>query len=121
MYGGLLVGAQPSDAADALTSQPNISGRSQEGFGDSLRANEAAKDQTIALSPQEKAWLRDHPVIRVAQDPGWPPIEFVDEQGKPSGMAADYLKLIQQRLGIKFTWVPIPSWQEAYAKLKRWE
>jgi|GEM_PF-693013 len=121
LYGGLLVGAQPSDAADALTSQPNISGRSQEGFGDSLRANEAAKDQTIALSPQKKAWLRDHPVIRVAQDPGWPPIEFVDEQGKPSGMAADYLKLIQQRLGIKFTWVPIPSWQEAYAKLKRWE
>lgn len=73
-YGGLLGGAESSDAADALTSQPNISGRSQEGTGDSLRANEAAKNQTIPLSPQEKAWLRDHPVIRVAQDPGWPPI-----------------------------------------------
>ena len=121
LCGGLLVDAQPSDAADALTSQPNISGRPQEGTGDSLRANEAAKNQTIPLSPQEKAWLRDHPVIRVAQDPGWPPIEFVDEQGKPSGMAADYLKLIEQRLGIKFHLVTTPSWQEAYAKLKRWE
>ncbi|MBU4606171.1 MAG: transporter substrate-binding domain-containing protein, partial [Proteobacteria bacterium] len=60
-------------------------------------------------------------MIRVAQDPGWPPIEFVDEQGNPSGMAGDYLRLIEQRLGIKFKWVPTQSWQEAYAKLKRWE
>ncbi|MFH2126906.1 MAG: transporter substrate-binding domain-containing protein, partial [Pseudomonadota bacterium] len=120
-YGGFLGGAESSDAADALTSQPNISGRSQEKSGASSRASVAAKDQTIALSPQEKDWLRDHPVIRVAQDPGWPPIEFVDGQGQPSGMASDYLKLVQQRLGIKFQWVPTSSWQEAYAKLKRWE
>ena len=26
------------------------------------------------LSQPERAWLRDHPVISVAQDPGWPPI-----------------------------------------------
>jgi len=121
LYGGLLGGAESADAADAPTSQPKVSGRSQEGPGASPRATEAVKDKLIPLSPQERAWLRDHPVIRVAQDPGWPPIEFVDEQGNPSGMAGDYLRLIEQRLGIKFKWVPTQSWQEAYAKLKRWE
>jgi PAS domain S-box-containing protein len=72
-----------------------------------------------ALSAQERVWLHDHPVIRVAQDPSWPPIEFTDEHGKPAGMAADYLRLIEQRLGVKFEPVLNLSWQEAYARLKR--
>ena len=48
------------------------------------------------LSEQERAWLRDHPVISVAQDPSWPPIEFTDERGTPSGMTADYLSLVEK-------------------------
>ncbi len=74
-----------------------------------------------SLTEEERAWLRDHPVIRVAQDPGWPPIEFTDEHGAPSGMSEDYLTLIEQRLGVTFERVRTPSWQEAYARLKRWE
>jgi two-component system sensor histidine kinase EvgS len=73
------------------------------------------------LSPQERAWLRDHPVIRVAQDPSWPPIEFADESGTPSGMTADYLRLVEGRLGVKFQQVKNLSWQEAYARMQRWE
>jgi PAS domain S-box-containing protein len=75
----------------------------------------------LALSVQERAWLRDHPVIRVVQDPGWPPVEFVDEQGEPSGMSGDYLRLVEKRLGVKFERVQNLSWREAYARLKRWE
>ena len=41
------------------------------------------------LTEQERAWLRAHPVIRVFPDPTWPPIEFLDEQGNPSGMTKD--------------------------------
>ena len=73
------------------------------------------------LSTPERAWLRDHPVISVAQDPGWPPIEFADEHGTPSGMTADYLRLIEERLGVKFQQVKNLSWQEAYAQMQRWE
>ena len=79
------------------------------------------KSARITLTGEERAWLRKHPVIRVAQDPGWPPVEFADAQGEPSGMADDYLKLIEQRLGITFERVRNLSWQEAYARLKRWE
>lgn len=73
------------------------------------------------LSAQERAWLRDHSVIRVAQDPSWPPIEFADERGTPSGMTADYLGLVEGRLGVKFQQVKNLSWQEAYARMQRWE
>jgi len=74
-----------------------------------------------SLTEKEHVWLRDHPVIRIAQDPGWPPVEFTDMRGEPSGMAGDYLNLIEQRLGMKFERVLNLTWQEAYARMKRWE
>lgn len=74
-----------------------------------------------SLTEEERAWLHAHPLIRVAQDPGWMPIEFSDEKGEPSGMAMDYLRIVEKRLGIKFQLVKNLSWQEAYARLKRWE
>lgn len=70
---------------------------------------------------EERDWLREHPVIRVAQDPGWPPIEFADEKGNPLGISNDYLHILEQRLGIKFILSRGLSWQQAYARLKRWE
>ena len=73
------------------------------------------------LSAPERAWLREHPVITVAQDPSWPPIEFTNERGTPSGMTADFLRLLEARLGVKFERVSNLSWQEAYARLQRWE
>lgn len=74
-----------------------------------------------SLTEKEQVWLHDHPVIRTVQDPGWPPIEFTDLHGEPSGMAGDYLSLIEQRLGVKFERIRNLSWQEAYARLKSWE
>ena len=80
-----------------------------------------SSDFLQSLTEAERAWLRDHPVIRVAQDPSWAPIEFADERGTPSGMTADYLRLIEGRLGVKFQQEKNLSWQEAYARLKIWE
>jgi len=74
-----------------------------------------------SLTEQERAWLRAHPVIRVVQDPNWPPIEFADERGNPTGMTKDYLTLIEQRLGQKFAPVLHLSWQEALAGMRRGE
>jgi PAS domain S-box-containing protein len=75
----------------------------------------------LSLTEQERVWLREHPVIRVAQDPGWAPVEFADEQGNPSGISADYLQLVGQRLGVTFEQVRNLSWQESFSRLKRWE
>ncbi len=81
----------------------------------------AAASPAVNLSPQEIAWLAEHPVIRVAQDPGWPPIEFAGENGQATGMTSDYVKIVERRLGIRFLWVHGLNWQEAYDRLKRRE
>jgi PAS domain S-box-containing protein len=56
----------------------------------------------VRLTAGEKRWLKAHPVIRVGVDPAWPPFDFIDDQGRHRGMAADYLALLGRRLGIRF-------------------
>jgi PAS domain S-box-containing protein len=75
----------------------------------------------IELTTEERAWLRDHPVISVAQDPGWPPVEFADTRGEPSGISNDYLKAVEQELGVTFLRVTGLSWQDSYARLRVWD
>lgn len=58
-----------------------------------LKANE------INLTQKEKAWLKAHQVIRIAPDPEFPPIEYFDNNEKYIGIAADYMLLIEKRLG----------------------
>ncbi len=98
-------------------------GAAMSGHAQEQRPAETSTPQAFldTLSPHEQAWLREHPVIRVAQDPGWPPIEFTDARGAQSGMTAEYLRLVEERLGVKFERVRNLSWQEAYARLQRWE
>ena len=89
---------------------------------DNPRARAEASNAFLqSLTDKERAWLQGHPVITVAQDPDWPPVEFIDERGEPSGMTADYLNCIEKRLGVKFVRVGHLSWQEAYSRLKRWK
>jgi diguanylate cyclase (GGDEF)-like protein/PAS domain S-box-containing protein len=89
-----------------------IIGNTQQGENTSL---------LTTLTEEEKQWLLAHPVIRVVQDPAWPPIEFTDDTGVPSGMSADYLALLESQLGIQFDRIQGLSWQQAFEKLKNWE
>ncbi|MGR9000495.1 MAG: ABC transporter substrate-binding protein, partial [Gammaproteobacteria bacterium] len=58
--------------------------------------------QALNLSQAEKDWLARHPIVRVGIDPDFAPHEWVTKNGQYAGLTADYLKLIEQRLGIKF-------------------
>ncbi len=68
--------------------------------------------EMVDLTPEEKAWLRDHKTIRIGVDPAYPPFEFIDDRGVYSGMASDYLKLIEMRLGVTFKVVPGLTWPQ---------
>jgi PAS domain S-box-containing protein len=69
-----------------------------------LDLNEIApiSSSQIALTNQEKQWLRKHPEIDIGIDGNWPPIDFLDEKGIHSGISAEYLQLLGQRLGVQF-------------------
>lgn len=70
------------------------------------------------LSAEETAWLADHPVIRLAPDPDYAPIEYFDESGKYCGLAADYIALVEEMLGIRFQIVRLNNWDEILKKTK---
>ncbi|WP_126465131.1 transporter substrate-binding domain-containing protein, partial [Candidatus Terasakiella magnetica] len=66
----------------------------------------------INLTAEEKQWLKDHPTVRLAPDPDFPPIEFFDENGKYSGLGADLVYNIAERIGLKIEIVRKANWDE---------
>jgi len=67
-------------------------------------------------TPEEEAFMAAHPEIRLGVDPKFIPYEFIDSDGTYKGIAADYLRLISQRTGLRFTVAPGLTWSEAYEK-----
>ena len=75
----------------------------------------------FVLSPEEKDWLSAHPVIRVAGDRAWPPIEFMSEQGEFEGVAVDHLEILSRLLGVRFEFDMASDWSTVVEKLKNRE
>ena len=82
-----------------------------------LAISESAK--TIKLKEKELQWLKRHKVIRFAGDPSWLPYEAFDQQGNYIGIVAEYLKLIEQKLGVEIEIIPTRTWSESVAKVKQ--
>ena len=56
----------------------------------------------LALTDEERAWLESHPVVTISAYANYPPAEFLDRQGRQIGLVADYIDIIEDRLGITF-------------------
>lgn len=67
------------------------------------------------LTDAEREWLNQHPVIRLGVDPQWAPFEYV-ENGEYKGLAADYINLVSEQLGIEMELVPNLSWPQVLNK-----
>ncbi|MBM7622483.1 transporter substrate-binding domain-containing protein [Sporohalobacter salinus] len=76
--------------------------------------------QHINLTSEEREFLNNHSVIRVANEKDWPPFDFM-KNGQPKGFAIDYLKLLGDMIGIKFKFINGYSWSELLEKAKRKE
>ena len=64
----------------------------------------SAQTATVPLTADEQAWVAAHPVIRLASDPVWAPVDFLDAQGMHQGMTADYVALLNRKLGLDMRW-----------------
>jgi len=69
----------------------------------------------IYLTSAEKEWLQNH-TVRMGTNPHRAPFEFIDDQGEYLGMVSDYMKILEQRLGLKLSRVAGPTWSEVLAK-----
>ena len=59
----------------------------------------AAADKP-AYSEQEIAWINRHPVITLAIDNTYPPLNFVNENGEMAGLCVDFVNAFAKKAGI---------------------
>ena len=72
------------------------------------------------LSSSEIAWLKEHgQYIRYAPIANYPPIEFVDGDGIHKGVTADYIAIIEEKIGVKFDRIYLNTWNEVIEGAKQ--
>jgi len=80
-----------------------------------------ASTSTVQLSEDEKRWLSEHPSIRLAVDIDWSPFEYINDENQYVGMAAEYIALVGQKLGIEFDVEKEKPWSEVVESVKSGE
>lgn len=75
----------------------------------------------IGLTEAEKLWIAQHQqIIRLGVDPEFAPFEYL-EDGHYQGMASDYVKLLNQRLGLNMQIIEGIGWKEVIDRTERGE
>lgn len=69
-------------------------------------APQQEQGEVVELTSNEVIWLAEHPHIRIGAMEAWPPMNFVNELGEPSGFGADYVALLNRSLGGALEIVP---------------
>ncbi|MEA5082612.1 MAG: diguanylate cyclase [Lachnospiraceae bacterium] len=68
----------------------------------------------LMFSKEESQYIKEHPVVTVAVDSSWMPIEYYDfETNEYKGIIADILAKVEERTGIKFNYVVANNYAEA--------
>jgi ABC-type amino acid transport substrate-binding protein len=70
--------------------------------------------RSFILTEEEKEWIVASPKIAYTGDPDFPPIEWLDNDQIHRGLSADFIDLIEKKLGIPFRLVPIKTWSQAF-------
>lgn len=73
--------------------------------------------QPIVFSTEELDWLASHKTLALGVMEDAPPYEYMDN-GEFKGMSSSYIKIIEEKTGLKFKLVPIAAWQDSYYLLK---
>ena len=73
----------------------------------------------IKLSDEEAAWLKAHPVLRHTPDNDYAPFEFKDENNRIIGVTPDILKLIGEKLEVRFEVIHAPNWAATLENMKQ--
>jgi len=69
------------------------------------------EDSGLRLNSKERAWLKQHPVLKVSNEMDWPPYDFV-ENDQPKGYMIDYMRLLARKIGVSFEFVNGYSWDQ---------
>ncbi len=77
---------------------------------------------SITLTPEENGWLESHNgKVILAPCPDWEPMENFDEHGRYTGLVADIIQIIENKLDFKFKIIRVSAWDKILEKAKRRE
>jgi signal transduction histidine kinase/ABC-type amino acid transport substrate-binding protein/ActR/RegA family two-component response regulator len=91
-------------------------------LGISCAALADGRGASALLTSAERNWLvENQPRIVLAVETGYPPFVFLDPQGRPTGLAHDYLRLIEAKLGVEFRQRQLPNLEAIFAQVRAGE
>ncbi len=76
--------------------------------------------QTISLTPEEREFLKNNPVIRVHNEAKFEPYNFF-EDGVPQGHSVDFMRLLAKKAGFEVKFVSGRSWNDYLKMMRRGE
>jgi len=82
-------------------------------------AEGAPVERALQFTPEQRAWLAAHPLIRVGVDSSRAPVEWRGEDGKLRGISLDFMARVSDMLGTRFELVPMASVAETLAGLEQ--
>lgn len=57
---------------------------------------------SVQFTKEENDYIKNHPLVTLGADYKWPPFDFTDKDGNPSGLSIEYIKMISQKSGLEF-------------------
>ncbi|MBA5690210.1 transporter substrate-binding domain-containing protein [Rugamonas apoptosis] len=73
----------------------------------------------LTLTPAQHAWLAAHPVLRVAVDSSRAPIEWRGEDGQLRGISLDFLRRVEEQLGVRFELLPVRDVADEVSRIEQ--
>ena len=83
-----------------------------------LAGSAAAQDKPEWLNQVEWDFVTAQKSITIAPDPTFPPIEEIDANGNYRGIAADYVHLLESKLGMRFSVANLGTWDAVLEAVK---
>ncbi len=72
----------------------------------------------LSLNAEEQLWLTEHKTITAGVDADFAPYEWVTSDGVHKGIVADYLRIIEGKLGIRFRAYSGTGWSDVLDKAR---
>ena len=87
------------------------------GISSVLTSPQKRASSELELTPEQIAWIKSHPIIKVATDTEWFPFDFVNKNNEHNGLSHDVLEFIAKKTGLSFETIP-GSWRNSLHKVE---
>ncbi len=77
----------------------------------------SSRNMVLELSNDERLWIKRNPIVKYGAERDWAPYDFVDNQGRHTGISKHFLDEISKLTGLKFQPF-IANWNTLLQQLK---